>query len=74
MEGGKAARAAYFANCYHQPCDEFDDSWDMRGPVQDTRTVYRLAQRLANGNDWPQWDEGSEFRAQREKSAAARAR
>ena len=74
VEGGKAARAAYFANCYHQPCDEFDDSWDMRGPVQDTRTVYRLAQRLANGNDWPQWDEGSEFRAQREKSAAARAR
>ena len=74
VEGGKAARAKYFANCYHQPCDEFDDSWDMRGPVQDTRTVYRLAQRLANGNDWPQWDEGSEFRAQREKSAAARAR
>ncbi len=25
VEGGKAARAAYFANCYHQPCDEFDD-------------------------------------------------
>ena len=74
VEGGKAARAAYFANCYHQPCDEFDDSWDMRGPVQDTRTVYRLAQRLANGNDWPQWDQGSEFGAQREKSAAARAR
>ena len=74
VEGGKAARAAYFANCYHQPCDEFDDSWDMRGPVQDTRTVYRLAQRLANGSGWPQWDEGSEFGAQREKSAAARAR
>ena len=74
VEGGKAARAAYFANCYHQPCDEFDDSWDMRGPVQDTRTVYRLAQRLANGSGWPQWDEGSEFGAQREKSAAARER
>ena len=44
----------------------------MRGPVQDTRTVYRLAEYLANGSDWPQWDQGSEFRAQREKSAAAR--
>ncbi|KAF1712676.1 peptidase M20 [Pseudoxanthomonas kalamensis DSM 18571] len=72
VAGGKAARAEYFANCYHQPCDEFDDSWDMRGPVEDTRTVYRLAERLANGSDWPQWDAGSEFRAEREKTAAAR--
>ena len=74
VEGGKAARAKYFANCYHQPCDEFDDSWDMRGPTEDTRTVWRLAERLANGSDWPSWDAGSEFRAEREKSAAARER
>ncbi|TWT23234.1 M28 family peptidase [Luteimonas marina] len=73
VAGGKAARAAYFERCYHQPCDEFSDDWDMRGPVADTRTVYRLAADLANRGDWPQWDEGSEFRAEREKSAAARA-
>ena len=72
VAGGKAARAAYFERCYHQPCDTFDDGWDMAGPVADTRTVYRLAERLANGRDWPQWDEGSEFRAVREASAAAR--
>ncbi|HRN63199.1 MAG TPA: M28 family metallopeptidase, partial [Luteimonas sp.] len=66
VAGGKAARAAYFERCYHQPCDEFSEDWDMRGPVDDTRTVYRLAADLANRSDWPQWDEGSEFRAERE--------
>ena len=73
IEGGKAARAAYFASCYHQPCDEFsDETWDMRGPVADTQTVYRLADDLANSRRWPTWDAGSEFRAEREKSAATR--
>lgn len=73
IAGGKAARAAYFANCYHQPCDEFsDETWDMRGPVADTRTVYLLAADLANSRRWPAWDEGSEFRAEREKSDAVR--
>ena len=73
VEGGRAARAAYFANCYHQPCDEFsDDTWDMRGPVADTRTVYLLAADLADSRRWPEWDEGSEFRAERVKSDAAR--
>ncbi len=74
IAGGKAARAAYFANCYHQPCDEFsDETWDMRGPVTDTQTVYRLAEDLANSRRWPIWDAGSEFRAEREKTAGARA-
>ena len=73
IEGGKAARAAYFANCYHQPCDGFSDAWDMRGPTQDTQTVYRLAADIANAADWPAWDADSEFAAERAKSAAARA-
>jgi Zn-dependent M28 family amino/carboxypeptidase len=72
VAGGKAARADYFAKRYHQPGDEFDDSWDMRGPAQDTLTVYRLLHALANTRDWPHWDFGSEFAAERDKSAAAR--
>ncbi|MFT4179968.1 MAG: M28 family peptidase [Thermomonas sp.] len=72
VEGGKAARATYFANCYHQPCDEFGDHWDMRGPATDTRTVYRLAATLANSGEWPEWDATSEFRAERVKTDAER--
>ncbi len=73
IEGGKAARADYFANRYHQPGDQFDDSWDMAGPTADTRSVYRLAAMVANATTWPLWDEDSEFRARRVTSDAARA-
>ena len=72
VEGGMAARADYFARRYHQPDDEFDDSWDMRGPTADTEVVLRLARTLADSDRWPSWDEGSEFREAREASASAR--
>lgn len=74
VAGGKAARADYFANRYHQPGDAFDDSWDMAGPTADTRTVYRLAEMIANGESWPSWDADSEFSARRVTSDAARAK
>jgi len=73
VEGGRAARADYFAHRYHQPGDAFDDTWDMAGPTADTRTVYRLAEMLANGEGWPAWDADSEFSARRVTSDAARA-
>lgn len=73
VEGGRAARADYFAYRYHQPGDAFDDGWDMRGPTEDTRVVYRLARTLADADAWPEWDADSEFRARRAETDAARA-
>lgn len=73
VEAGKAARARYFAERYHQPADEYDDRWDMRGPTLDTQTVYRLVESIARSADWPQWDADSEFAAERAKSDALRA-
>ena len=73
VEAGKAARARYFAERYHQPADEYDDSWDLRGPTLDTQTVYRLVESIARSADWPQWDADSEFAAERAKSDALRA-
>ncbi|WP_149195104.1 M28 family metallopeptidase [Luteimonas suaedae] len=72
VEGGKAARADYFTHRYHQPGDEFGDDWDMRGPTADTRVVYRLVRTIADGDAWPEWDAGSEFAAERDKTKAAR--
>jgi Zn-dependent M28 family amino/carboxypeptidase len=71
--GGDAARADYFARRYHQPDDEFSSVWDMRGPVADITTVYHLIRAVADSDAWPSWNADSEFRAEREKSAAARA-
>lgn len=72
VKAGRAARAEYFAKRYHQPGDEYDDSWDLRGITRDTITVYRLIEAIANSDDWPRWDADSEFAAERAKTEALR--
>ncbi len=70
-EAGEAAEAAYRANAYHGPDDEYDENWDWSGLMQDLDLYYRLARALGNADDWPEWNEGDEFRATREESCAA---
>lgn len=72
VEAGRAARAEYFAKRYHQPADEYDESWDLRGPTRDTITTYRLVEAIANSDAWPRWDADSEFAAERAKTEALR--
>jgi Zn-dependent M28 family amino/carboxypeptidase len=72
VASGKALRDAYFANCYHQPCDAWTPSWDASGQVQDVALLYRLGRGVADGTAWPQWQDGSEFKAVRERSDAQR--
>ncbi len=72
VAAGRALRDAYFANCYHQPCDAWTPQWDARGLAADTLLVYDLGLELANGRDWPQWNEGAEFGGARKASDAAR--
>jgi Zn-dependent M28 family amino/carboxypeptidase len=71
-EAGEAWLEAYTSSCYHQPCDEWRADWDLRGAVQDVDLVYRIGRELANSRVWPSWKPGSEFRATRQESAAAR--
>ena len=56
------------AKHYHQPSDEFDPKADLRGAEQDARLLFRIGQRLAGETTFPQWKEGSEFKAIREKN------
>ncbi|WP_210514182.1 M28 family metallopeptidase [Hymenobacter terricola] len=53
---------------YHQPSDQFDPKWDLRGAAQDARLLFRIGQKLASETTFPKWKEGSEFKATREKS------
>jgi Zn-dependent M28 family amino/carboxypeptidase len=69
---GEAVEAAYTANQYHQPSDEWSPSWDFRGIAQDGNLLHILGERLANSREWPNWSADSEFRATRDKSAAER--
>ncbi len=75
LRGGKTAGEAvgefYTKNNYHQPSDEFSETWDWTGPLQDAEIYYRLGRMLAMGTAWPNWHPGDEFRAIRDKSCKA---
>jgi len=68
VEWGKAQVDKYIAERYHKPTDEFDESWDLSGGVQDVRLYYAVGEAIANSDAWPNWNQGTEFRAIREKS------
>ena len=72
VTGGRAAGDQwikdYIGNCYHQTCDAWDPNWDLRGAAQDIELFQMILQDLGNSTRWPQWQDGSEFKAIREQS------
>ena len=76
VNGGKAAGEAaaedYVAHRYHQPSDEYNDSWDWSGISEDVNLFYHLGRRLADSTIWPNWHPGDEFRAARDASMAGK--
>jgi Zn-dependent M28 family amino/carboxypeptidase len=67
-EAGKAVADDYEKNHYHGPKDEYDESWDWSGVMGDLQLYYRIGRQLAMTTAWPNWKEGDEFRAIRDKS------
>jgi Zn-dependent M28 family amino/carboxypeptidase len=76
VSGGRAAGDAwvadYTAHCYHQPCDAWSPTWDLRGAAQDVDLIYRIGRELGESRRWPEWRPTSEFKAIRDKSSTAR--
>ncbi|MGE0178430.1 MAG: M28 family peptidase [Sphingomonas sp.] len=76
LNGGRAAgqawAQAYRANRYHGPDDEYDESWDWSGAMRELRVFYRIGRELAESDQWPNWNEGDEFRAIRDRTADQR--
>ncbi len=67
-EAAKAAAEDYEKNRYHAPGDEYDETWDWSGVMADLKLYYRVGRMLAMTDAWPNWNEGDEFRAIRDKS------
>ncbi len=69
---GKAWSQEYTSHRYHQPADEWSADWDLSGQVLDLTLLYNVGRGLANSDRWPEWKPGSEFKALRDVTAAAR--
>ena len=67
-EAAKKAADDYEKNRYHAPGDEYDEKWDWSGVMADLKLYYRVGRALAMTDAWPNWNEGDEFRAIRDKS------
>ena len=77
VDGGRTAGekwlSSFTANCYHQTCDAWSPSWNLKGAAQEAEMFYAIGNRLANSRAWPQWNPSSEFAKVRAESASMRA-
>ncbi|MBC5776025.1 M28 family peptidase [Pontibacter sp. KCTC 32443] len=57
----------YTAEDYHKLTDEVRNNWNLNGAVEDLQLFFRVGYRIANGTDYPEWKQGSEFKERRDK-------
>jgi Zn-dependent M28 family amino/carboxypeptidase len=65
-EYGAQKRDEYTNNDYHKVSDQVKSDWDLSGAAEDTRLLFLVGWRVANGQTWPEWKPGTEFKAKRE--------
>ena len=69
---GQQKQEEYTNLHYHRPSDEYSADMNLEGPVADLGLLFNVGKQLAFSHTWPQWKQGSEFKAARDKSAAMR--
>ena len=68
-KGIELVNGYYLGGCYHKTCDELGDDWNYAGIEQDLEIFADFLLNLANSADvYPNWYEGNEFKAIRDKS------
>jgi len=65
-EFGHEMKDDYTNNHYHGLSDEIKDDWNYDGMVQDVRILFRTGYSISQHDVWPNWSEGTEFKAKRE--------
>ncbi len=40
---------------YHQPCDEYEENWDVSGSLSLVNVMYSVAVQIANSDEMPKW-------------------
>jgi Zn-dependent M28 family amino/carboxypeptidase len=67
VEYTKQLKDEWTARNYHQPGDEYSEDWDLAGALDDLHLFFLIGYELANGTMFPQWNEGTEFKAVRDE-------
>ena len=60
-------RNEYIAKHYHQPSDEVNPAWDLSGAADDAVLLFEVGYQVANGDKYPEWKPGTEFKAKRDE-------
>jgi len=64
---GARKRDEYVARDYHQVSDEIKPDWDLSGAVEDMQLFFETGYEVAQGDQFPQWKAGSEFKDRRDR-------
>ena len=73
LEWGMAKAAEFVANDYHRVSDEYSEDWDVDGALEDLALYFMTGKSIASGDSWPNWNEGTEFKATRDAQRASAA-
>ena len=60
-------RDEYTDKDYHKVSDEIKPDWDLTGAVDDAQLLMMIGYRVAQGDKYPEWKAGSEFKAKRDE-------
>jgi Zn-dependent M28 family amino/carboxypeptidase len=65
---GMQKRKEYTERDYHKVSDEVKPDWDLSGAAEDLKLLFQVGHRVAQGDKWPEWKSGTEFKARREEA------
>jgi len=65
---GMQKRKEYTDRDYHKVSDDVKPDWDLSGAVEDLRLLFQVGYRVAQGEKWPEWKPGTEFKARRDEA------
>src|SRR5262245_4985428 len=65
---GMQKRNEYTERDYHKVSDDVKPDWDLSGAAEDLRLLFQVGYRVAQGEKWPEWKPGVEFKARRDEA------
>ncbi|MEP6921476.1 MAG: M28 family metallopeptidase [bacterium] len=64
----KQKRDEYTEKDYHKVSDEIKPDWDLTGAVDDAQMLMWIGYKVAQGDKFPEWKSGTEFKAKRDEA------